>query len=129
MLQVCKAFVCKIVIFSHSLHFRTHLLHVLSHWFNLVSSESLGCITKLITFLGSSRFIEICHSAYWFSTIVHLILDEPRHLIIELIMHQVDKGLRGLMAENFILVWDTRSHVVNFAYNLLTVSDQLTFIV
>ena len=44
-------------------------------------------------------------------------------------MHHIDEGFRWLMTKYLILVWYPWSHIIDFAYNLFTVTDQLSFII
>ncbi len=44
-------------------------------------------------------------------------------------MHHVHKGFRRLVTQYFILIWNSRSHIIDLPYDLLAVANELSFVV
>ena len=118
-LQSGKSLVCQIVLLLHSSDFLPHCMHVGPNRFYLLMIEGLDCVVVeqiLFPFAGRLPFPK-CP------------IHKPGNFVVELLVHHVYEGLGWLMAEDFVLIWNAWSHIVDLSNYLFAVADEFAFVV
>jgi hypothetical protein len=116
LLQICESLIYKLVVILHAHYFFHVITHFLSQRFKSLSVKRLLGICVVLLTLCNRRLFKVR-------------LNYPWHLIVELVVNQIDKWLWRLSDKDVVLSWNTRSKVINFAKDLFTIADKLTFIV
>ena len=118
-LQSGESLVCQIVLLLHSSDFLSHSVHVGPNRLYLLMIEGLDCVVVeqiWFPFAGRLPFPK-CP------------IHKPGNFVVELLVHHVYEGLGRLMAEDFVLVRNAWSHIVDLSNYLFAVADELAFVV